>query len=242
MKKYLFILILYSCNSGERANTIEIPDITYDSVLAEADSLTFKLRNIDSSITSSVNMMNRKIEKLTDEKIELQKKIDKKIVPKTIDVSDLLEKISKYQREIAYLKNKIYQDSLYRANLYKSKPQIIIEKVELYMEKPDKNSLIIEFDRKIDGGEIPLQGIEAYIIPYSKKLKKLMLYEVSCNRSEINRYDGKQLSYYNGQYFVNGVSPGKYLIKVCYYYGNFQIIDRSDGYQVINLKVSPPIQ
>lgn len=70
-----------------------------------------------------------------------------------------------------------------------------------------------------------------------------MRYDLVCDMIELNKFNPRLAMTYEGQYFFNDLPPGKYLIKVCSYYGNYKVIEREkETYQEVVMQVAPPIQ
>ncbi len=88
-------------------------------------------------------------------------------------------------------------------------------------------------------GEIAETGITVYIMKYTKEVRKKFKEYGTCNLADINSVGAIEASYYEGQYFFNGIEPGKYFIKVCSLFGNYMVINREDSYQKIEMKVMP---
>jgi hypothetical protein len=251
MRNYLFITaaIFMSCNSNSIERSYEHKSA--DSLIAKADSINEKIASID-SFAMIVYSIKNKINRLEKEKLELQSQVNQATVyypeikkedyvydDRDSRIKNLSALISQYEKEINSLKRKLVMDSVYHSRTETHN----IERNETLIEKPNDNSLIVELDRKMrNNQEIPLQGIDVFIIPYSKKIKKLMQYDIYCEMRDIKSMNARQAGYYEGNYFFNDIPPGKYLIKVCYYYGGYKLIERVSGYQVVAMKVAPPIQ
>lgn len=101
---------------------------------------------------------------------------------------------------------------------------------------PDDNSIVLDLD---GGGVVTPDNLTIYLIPYSRRVKKHMAYEASC---ALGLSENKAASYYNGLYFFNDVEPGRYLIKICTYYGNYKLIKKEEGKISVSMQIAPPIQ
>jgi hypothetical protein len=250
MIKYLPLLFLIACNSEmqkETASKINPNAGIQDSLNVALDSLKTDLTSLI-AVADYAKDAQSKIKRLEAERDNfiLTKGERKTVYDTSVSVNALqyapvdnyyLNKLREYEREISRLKKKIYTDSVYYARTDKVVPNVI----EYEPLKPNDKSLIINLDKKIKGdGEIAETGVSVYIFPYDKKAKKLKKYEIFCNPKDVQ--DAKQADYYKGQYFFNDVKPGKYLIKVCAYYGNYVVIKREDRLQTIQIQMSPPIQ
>ena len=241
MRYFLFILLV-SCNAKyETAETIEVP-ILDSSLIDSLASFNERLKAIDSS--GNIEYAISEIKKLNREKKQLETQLNnevriitvaKKDTSKDRLIAELRTKLSKYETEITRLQKQVPE-----------KERTFVDQVpnQIEPEKPNEKSLVIELDRRIrDGGMIPDESVDIYLIPYDRKrVKKLMVYEISCDLYQINSLNGRQAQYYNGQHFFNDVAPGKYLVKICYYYGGYSVIEKKDQYQKIEMKVSPPTQ
>lgn len=256
--KYLILIlalaVAVSCNSSsETANSIN-SDRKLDSLVESTDSNNLKLIAIDTSLTlfAKAYLINRsEVQVLRQEKKDLIQQLEQKYPNYQAIQSDdaQLKRINELNNlliqkefENAQLKKKIYYDSLYR-----SRPSIgnkLRGMIEENYVMPNSKSLVITLDKKIKGdGEISDRNISVYIMPYNKKSKKLMNYDMACDMSKINSLSAKQANYYEGIYFFNDIPPGKYLIKVCSYCGNYKVVERGEEvFQEIAMQVSPPIQ
>lgn len=105
---------------------------------------------------------------------------------------------------------------------------------------PDDNSLFIDLNEK--GIKAP-ENLTIYLIPYTRKVKKLMTYEASCPENVIQKSEWYKVAKpYKGLYFFSNVEPGKYLIKICTYYGNYKIINKGAGTYSTKMEMAPPVQ
>ena len=248
MKYLILILIFASCNSqSEKAYTINVLDSTsaiIDSVLLTADSIIDAFDDFPAYVSD----VKARINKLEKEKKTLEIQLNE---PQSLSaysyetdnrdkiISELKLKLKEKDTEIATLKKKISSDSAYRSRPYIGQK---LREIEADVLKPDDKSLVITLDKKIRGdGEIADNIISVYIMPYNKKSKKLREYG-NCDMSIVSSLGGIQASYYEGQYFFNGIEPGEYLIKVCSLFGNWKKIDYNGEYQTVAMKVAPPIQ
>lgn len=243
MRYLLLLLILVSCNDAryEKAEPIAVSD----TVSNLSDSITARANRIDSIIDQTTASLQTKIDRLTKEKealesitVESYKPSDQnneyRVDERDKKIYELTKKIMEYEAEIASLKKKLKpSDSSIR--------QPVISKAEPVT--PNDSSLVVQFDPGSKYGNIPTNNLSVFIIPYSKKAKRrFMQYEINCDFNLIEKMNGKVAGYYNGIYFFNNVDPGKYLIKVCSYYGGYEVVDRSVGYQVVKMQVAPPVQ
>jgi len=242
MKKYLPILLLMACNSSsEKASSIHVNDQPLtDSISLIVDSLKEWSENI-SDISSYAIQAKSEIKKLQQENKELAEKAGEVVplammysVPSDVkdkQIRDLVTERNFLKSENTRLKNIIYSDSVYKSRMIGKVPEPTAE------IRPNENSIILQLDRRMkDDGDIPLESITAYILPYDKKAKKWKEY------GYCSGLKGKQAELYNGQFFFNDVPPGKYLIKLCTYSGGYKIIEKETGLQVVAMQVAPPIQ
>ena len=233
MKYLVFIFILVSCSSNKTAAPIYVGNAD-SSIQLMIDSTSM---NID-SLADKVETVELKMARLEKEKESLLSQLNepppKLMALRTIVDSstkiDYSSRIKDLEREVAFLKRRIANDSSYIARMNKT-----VSPLEVYVEKPNETSLIVQ--------PVPSNNIDVYLIPYSKKAKKnLMIYEASCDISLINKFEGKLLSTYKGQHFLNDIPRGKYIIKFCTYFGNYMVFERTNEKQVIALQTSPPIK
>lgn len=246
---FIIAIIIASCNAEKREVISEepIPEIeSIDSLVELADSLRVKSEFVDSItplISESIKDLHGQLMYANEQKQLLEDQLDRgqyvKAMwsePKKDDtiVASLINKVRKYEKEIADLRRRIYIDSILHSKyIGKSIDKTIIN------DKPGLNSLLVELDA--DGANTDRVGV--YLIPYSSKAKrKLMQYEVGCDYKNITELQGKPAGYYNGVYFFNDVEEGKYIIKVCTYYGNYKVIKRLEGEQLVRMQLAPPVQ
>jgi regulator of replication initiation timing len=244
MKKIIYILFVFaSCNSSsERANPIVVSDQPLtDSISLIVDSLKEWSENI-SDISSYAIQAKSEIKKLQQENKELAEKAGEVVplammysVPSDVkdkQIRDLVTERNFLKSENTRLKNIIYSDSLYR-----SRPAIGQKLREIIEpEKPNENSLVIVLT-----GKVVDPKVSVYLVPY-KGSSKIRTYEATCDIWYLNSLLAKRASYYNGEYFFNDIVSGKYVVKVCAYYGNWTTVKKKSGYQKIEIDVSPPIQ
>ena len=235
--RYLIIILFISCNqSRETANTVNVP---IDSATQLVGSFKDSLSIINSSLSDYVDNVQARINKLENENAKMSKDLGENVAPVRYALKatrtdssyrvDYSGRIEELERENARLRKRIATDSTYIARM--NKTSSLIEEIE----KPNPNSLIVQ--------PVPSNNIDVYLIPYSKKAKKkLMVYEAACDLSLINDLGGKLSSNYKGQHFFNDVLPGKYIVKLCTYFGNYQVIERTQDKQVIVMATSPPIK
>lgn len=244
--RYIILLLLVSCNSMiDKKETISASG-AYDSLSTALDSLKSGLQDL-ALVSDFAKEAQAKIEQYEKEKRETEIQRDKEMSYTVSDytkyksddrdkrIAELTRKVYQYENEIASLKRKLANDSVKLSKVDRVPNEVIYEP-----EKPNDRSLVITLDRKMKTGEISLTGVDVYIIPYSKKVKSLMKYEINCDLTKLT--DATQAGFYEGKYFFNDIKPGKYLIKICAYYGGFKVIEREDNYQMVAMQVSPPIQ
>jgi len=241
MKYLIIILLLAACNSSsEKASSIHVSSQPLtDSISLIVDSLKEWSENISDISSYAINAQAR-IKQLEKEKQATEKQIESYPMAINSDafvsddrdkvIAELRKKVYDYENQIAALKNQLSRNKIPSTDRVENKP----ESTEI---RPNENSIILQLDRRMkNDGDIPLETLSVYIIPYNKKAKKWKEY------GYCSGLDGKQAEIYNGQFFFNDVPPGKYLIKVCTYLGGYKIIERTEGLQVVAMQVAPPIQ
>jgi len=235
--RYLILILFVSCNQY-KAKPVFVPS---DSATRVVSSLTDSLKELNDNLGDYVDQVKAKISKLEKENASLRVnpsymtyRADSSVKLLAMDYypteTGLLKRLRELENENARLKRRIYTDSMYYARIDK----VPNEPVEL---KPDDSSLIIK--------PVPNVNMDIYLIPYPKKEKKikpLLTYEYSCDVALINKLGGRISDKYKGQYFFNDVPPGKYLVKLCTYVGNYMVFERTSEKQVITLATSPPIK
>lgn len=91
-------------------------------------------------------------------------------------------------------------------------------------------------------------NLTIYLIPYNKANKRIIadakLYEIRCDEYNLTKAVGyKMARYYKGSYVFASVSPGKYLVKICTYYGGFYTYNKTTGNtEEFVWDASPPIR
>ncbi|HLF45453.1 MAG TPA: hypothetical protein VI548_03465, partial [Chitinophagaceae bacterium] len=87
-----------------------------------------------------------------------------------------------------------------------------------------------------------------YLIPYTQKnmrvIKNASVYEISCDESFLKEAkDRKTAIPFNGSFYFPDVKPGKYLVKICTYYGGYYTYHKTkEGMESLNWDASPPIR
>jgi hypothetical protein len=221
-----------------------------DSLIAASDSTNDFLRDVDTTLSNTIDQVKSQIARLNARKKAIESKIENEPIymamvqsedykptdDKDKEIYRLRQKILDYEREIAKLKNRLFYDSMGRVG------KIEYDKVP-NEEMPNDKSLVITLNKKLRGdGDISEQGVSVYIMKYTKKAKKVFKGYANCQQKDLNLLDAKEASYYRGQYFFNDIEPGEYLIKVCALYGNWMVINKKDYKQEIEILMSPPIQ
>lgn len=232
---YIVYLQFETFSNKRTASPVTVSEMQ-DSISHEFDS---SIRSLD-SLKPVVAQTISKIKYYESQKQQYQKQVDN-IQPfslaKNYDNSYLLDslkrKLSEANNEIARLKSELN----YIAKARNVRPRII-EYDHPAIEVPGDNSVVVSLDGSSRKGEIFVpDNLTVYLIPYEKRLKKLMSYDSSCEE-----LSGQIAKYYKGVYFFNDVEPGKYIIKVCTYMGNYKLIDKQDGKLSLTMQVAPPIQ
>jgi len=241
MKYLVFIFILVSCSSNKTAAPIYVGNAD-SSIQLMIDSTSM---NID-SLADKVETVELKMARLEKEKESLLSQLNepppKLMALRTIVDSstkiDYSSRIKDLEREVAFLKRRIANDSSYIARMNKT-----VSPLEVYVEKPNDKSLVVILNKKLRGdGDISDQGVSVWIMKYTKKAKKAFKGYDNCQQKDLNLLDAKEALYYKGQYFFNDIEPGEYLIKVCALYGNWMVVNKKDYKQEIEMLMSPPIQ
>ncbi len=248
MIKYLPILFLMACNSeiDRKETAVNVNTDIRDSLSSAIDSLKTDLASIK-EVSDYAKDAQAKINQLEKENEALELERSKEISYtvsqdytqyKSDDrdkrIYELTKELNEKKIEIARLKKTLADNSV-------KKNIDIVPEVTYEPEKPNNHSLVITLDRRMkNADDLPFERISVYILPYEKrKVKGLMKYEVNCG---IDKFEAKQAGFFEGQYFFNDIPPGKYLIKICTLYGGYKVIERNDNYQMVAMKVAPPIQ
>lgn len=111
----------------------------------------------------------------------------------------------------------------------------------------DTNSLKLNLHYGSSKTKAP-DNLRIYLIPYNNPNKKIIsnaeVYEVGCDVLNLNKAKGKKIAKYkDGTYLFYDVTPGKYFIKICAYYGGYYTYTKkSTGNVTVNFEASPPIR
>lgn len=246
----LTVIIIVSCNQNtETAAPVQIEAHgIIDSIMAFSDSI----KTLDTIAAKTIAQVQLKIASLNQEKKELEERYNNRLnevqtlvsIDTTYynqEIVSIRKKLNEANNEIARLKGELAsykKPSEIKTGVVETSQQIDIVKI------PDENSIMISIDGGSKKGEIEVpSNLEVFLIPYDKKkTKKFEKYEPYCDEN-LREFTGSRLAdYYKGIYYFNDVQPGKYLIKICTYYGNYKLIDKSHGKYYTSMKLSPPLQ
>lgn len=235
----IFCIIYAGCsNNYETASPVIVETDTISKATLElGDSLSASIHALD----SLKPVVEQTVQQLKDYKeIEVSKDYNKpKIVYKPVTDSSaiysLQSKLTAANNEISKLKGDIASiQSKRNASPVKDTYSSWVQSAIVV---PDENSIIVNVDGRSKRGDIPTDNLTVYLIPYSKRNKRLMNYDSACNELY-----AEAANYYNGVYFFNNVKPGKYIIKICTYFGNYKLINKEPGKYNMTMQVSPPLQ
>lgn len=233
------IILLKPCNKfdHETASPISVP---YDSLSDETKDLRDSLSASIDSLATLRPIVQRAVAQLKyyEQLKESYQKQEAEIIYKPIVDSSaiiaLRSKLNAANKEIDRLNGEIAVLSYKKAEPTKEVPSYIQPEIEV----PDENSIVIQLDGRSRKGDIPISSnFTIYLIPGNGK--KYQKYEAACPEELTGNITAK---YYNGLYFFNSVQPGKYLIKICTYYGNFKVINKPSGKYNVKMLIAPPIQ
>jgi len=75
-------------------------------------------------------------------------------------------------------------------------------------------------------------------------IKDAKVYEINCDEINLKKADKRKTAIFsNGYYYFPDVDAGKYLIKICTYYGGFYTYSKqSSGMETLTWDASPPIR
>lgn len=236
MRKIIFILLIASCSDS----SVTTLPVNKDSVSNETLNLTDSLSaSIDSLkiLKPEVNKLVARLKEYKEQVSQYESQEADIVIKKVVDSSALISlrsKLNSANNEIARLNGEL-ASVRYKPNTKTAGEVSAL--IQPAIETPDNNSLIVTLDGKSKRGDLPTENLTLYLIPYTKRTKDLMSYDSSCNELYATI-----AQYYNGIYFFNSVQPGKYLVKICTYMGNYKLIKKQDGKQSITMLVAPPIQ
>jgi hypothetical protein len=209
-----------------------------DSLKTEADSL----RNRYAALTvkyqravDSLSIQNPKIMKLPSR----QKEFDYLIA----QLSHQQTKYDSLLNEYNKLKNLFdgYTDRF-------PDPVPIKEKKITSFDTTNSLRLKLYYSNKYNVKINPPDNLTIYLIPYSDKnsrvIKDAKVFEINCDEANLKKADKRKTAIFsNGYYYFPDVDAGKYLIKICTYYGGFYTYSKqSSGMETLTWDASPPIR
>ncbi len=113
-------------------------------------------------------------------------------------------------------------------------------------------SLMLKFEIPEDlktGKKVPIPpNLTIYLIPDVPAnrgiIRQASVFEIRANEALLKTAKGYQIARFcSGRYIFEHVPEGKYLIKVCTYYGGFRIYDKKvPGPDVVSVEIAPPIR
>jgi hypothetical protein len=230
-------------NPAPFINTDSLYNYLSDSISRKNEDFKEKLSKARNENMFTMELINEHIKKL-NARIKRSDSLNSKLKN---SITDLQLQISNYKilLQRSQLNYENLRDSFYAYRL-KYPVQFISPQKTSVM--PDDNSLQLKLqsgssnDKK---DKIP-DNLVIYLIPVkgnNKLIGDSKNYEINCNDSKLKMASGsRRANNYNGVYFFNNVPPGRYLIKICSYYGNFDVITRKKGPQVVKLQLAPPVQ
>ena len=147
-------------------------------------------------------------------------------------------KLALLQNSYATLSRQFYDYKLKHPELFKKDG-------EVGFNEPDTNRISLNlhysFSKKVPA------NLAIFLIPYNnsnaKIIKKAKVYEVGCDLGLYKAKDMQKAKFQNGNYYFNEISPGKYFIKICGYYGGYRTFNKqSAGDVTVDLDAAPPIR
>ena len=123
-----------------------------------------------------------------------------------------------------------------------------IDKPELNFDTTNSLRIRLFYSNKYNTKLNPPDNLTVYMIPDNAKNKRIIrkakIYEINCEENKINKAENiKRAFYRNGFYYFPDVTKGKYLVKICTYYGGYYTYNKStDGMESVNWDASPPIR
>lgn len=243
--KYIFILLVFlSCNSNRASKEISY-DPALDTLIKNTDSSIADLMKLDTLTYQAivdVEKNTNEIKQLRQDKLELINQLEQKypnfqaIQSNDVQykrINELNKLLLQKEFENAQLKKQIRKDSTVKTRIpIGSKLMRLIEQEPIL---PSNNSIAVTLQ-----GQYADLGISVWIMPYSKKAKKAMHnYDLFCNESKgkFASFKAVQAIYYEGRYIANDFPSGKYIIKVCAYYGDCLVVKKGNDLLEVNLKV-----
>lgn len=247
----------FTNNHGNANNNPILPlDTTSQKILEEYQ--------IDSA---QIENLKAQYDKLNNQKNDLENTIglqNGQITGFRVNQNKLDSINSITKRMINILNRQIYNDSLKIALLQNNLDALRKEFYQYKLDNPprprpvfqpdawdlDSNSLKLKLyygSSKKDHVEAP-GNLTLYIIPDSSInraiIRNAKLYEIRCDENTLYQAKGARTAKYsNGYYYFPNLPVGKYLIKICTYYGGYyHYTKKSPGTVKLNWDASPPIR
>ncbi len=244
MKNYIYVLVLLvGCGEYDRkAETIAYTDTSM--ALPGIDSIRLNMKHDVRSLGLYVDRVEARIARLEKEKKDLldQKNdpavsfyaMEKNSSSEDNRIERLNEKLRQYEKQIFDLRNELTRakEKNKTNDEYTSYNRNDFDQVIEYVV-PNEKSLMIRVTGKTE------TGISIFIMPYSKKAKRaVMNYDLFCDYGKMNELGARQANYYDGEYFFNDVPKGKYIVKLCAFYGSFTVVKRDEeGLQTVSIPI-----
>ena len=225
----------------------------YTDVKKQYDDLKIAkaaLDNINSKLDARVNSLSGDQSKTESETNELKKNIRALSKLKHDDSIEFKKDMQKIRGDYDLLKRNFDEYKLQYPATYPKIPVTITtdNRTKRPMELPDTNSLQLNLHYGTSKN-MPLPGnLKIYLIPdssYNKKIiREAMLYEIRCNENIGNATNIQTAIFRNKKYSFPNVSPGRYFIKICSYYGGYYFVTKKGiGNETTSkLDLSPPIR
>lgn len=233
----------------------------------EPDSVYAKLRLLWLADSVRLDSMSSQQQMLVKEKAELEKVFT--VRGREIDNfkesqrrSDSITKEAK--RHIAGLQKRVATDSARLALLQKNYKELIADydNYILQVSRPvtieddgpdaafDTNSLHVNlfFGPSAKVSSNVAKSLRLYLIPDIPSNKRMIhnakTYEMYCDEMNLEKAAGRKIARFrNGTYKFYDVPPGKYLVKICTYYGGFYTFTKAAaGNVTVSWEASPPTQ
>ncbi len=213
--------------------------------------------NVDSTFDKLIEQMEILKRQYGALKIEYDKKVDTLRRPRIMRLpkpvfperDSLYAQLSMLQKKYdSLLTEYITLNNLFNNYTNRFPDPVPIQQNRLMLDTVNSLKIKLYYGSKYNTMLNPPENLTIYLIPYSNRnariIRNAKVYEINCDESDIQKAEAyKTAVFKNGYYYFAGVAEGKYLIKICTYYGGYyNYTKRSAGMETLNWDASPPIR
>ncbi|HEX8314293.1 MAG TPA: hypothetical protein VF609_04840 [Flavisolibacter sp.] len=224
---------------------------TIQDLLLQKGILTVRqteLENEKSALESSIAKKNKEI----DDFINYQRRLDSANIDAKRSIRFLQERLRDNLAALEATTNR-YNNMVKFHNDYivqVSKKDLVEEEDTTSDMLYDTNSLHInlQYASVKKGQSKAPKNLRIYLIPDNGSNKNIIrdakTYEMYCNELNLDKAKGRKIARFkDGAYKFYDVPPGKYLVKICTYYGGYYTYTRKrSGNDIVSWEAAPPVQ